>query len=298
MTATRPPAKGSSTSTGGGEKLLYDSVALHLSDLHLGEQTQEYCLDVARDRLDAIPEMLEVEKGTGSIWVILNGDLTQGSANFATQIATSEIHTRGQRAECVKMILGVIRGTHRRFPRVRIYVRCAPGNHGKIHEYEHPDSNADLEVGDRIVDGLRGESWCKAESGRGISRVVEISGVRVAMLHQAEKALQIDPSVVSVCRPGESPRSDGIARATPAMLRKVKTRLAHYGAQLLLGGHWHYPAAWWVDEVDGQRLIYVQNGSLSGENEYGEQRAMFGRPAQSVIYFGGGVARDVRWLRW
>lgn len=247
------------------------AILLHLSDLHFGKETSEYSSTVAAKRLDGIPAQIKAEKPPERVLVLLNGDLVEGEGIFPHQEAVNGDHARDQVNDCAHSLARLARGLHKRWPRALVRIVVVRGNHGRLSKTAHPESSLDLMVGDALYLHLKGEAWCQVAVERGVAHVEDVCGKRVVAMHRAEKGA-----------------------GTNAGYGRVARRLRHYGADVLLAGHWHEGA---VYERDGQ-VLYVVNGSLCGPDEYSEQLGAYDPPMQSVLYFGPRGLEDVQWLRW
>ena len=250
------------------------TLCLLLSDLHFGKRTDGgFDSSTATARILEIPGRIEWTNKAppATVWVLLVGDLAEGEGIWPAQGAENEIGARDQVNECVSALRGMVGGLHRRWPRARVRMRFVRGNHGAIAKCAHPDSNLDLLIGDALCEQAHGKPWLEVGVSRGLSHVEEIGGVRVAMIHRAEKH-----------------------SATNAMLGRLLRRLRYYRADLLLAGHWHTAASWTIDG----RTIYIQNGSLCGPDYYSEQLGVFDPPAQATWIISDGRVGEIRWLRW
>jgi predicted phosphodiesterase len=188
---------------------------------------------------------------------------------------------------CTKAIDSLIKTIKKRWRGAAVRVYVVRGNHGRIM-CASSQSSLDAMVGDAltpshdVVDG-------------GLATVATVAGARIALIHRAEKAIQTDPTVVCVERPGERGLRGLALRGTPTLLKKIRARMRHYSADALVAGHWHCPAVW--RDLDG-RVMYVQNGSLCGGDEYSEQLGLYDEAAQAIIEIRDGAICDVGWVKW
>jgi len=265
-------------------------LVLVLSDLHFGKgqegngRLEAYDLEIADERVRGIPTQLRGHDAPASLTVLLVGDLADGSGIYPYQdTMTDDANPLRQVAVCIGALWHMLCGLAEMWPDTKIFVRSVRGNHGRLHPSSHPQANWDNQIVFRLAELAMSQPQIDVVPHYGLSYVTPVGSIRIAMIHKAEKHATSGP-----------------------MIKRVKRRLRHYKADILISAHWHTGQAFAPDETaqyycnDGP-LLYVLNGSLCGPDEYSEQMGLFDGPRQALITVPqlGPVGYDaVEWLEW
>lgn len=242
-----------------------------LSDLHFGKETDTFDSDIARERLEMIPDMIAGApslKDCNKLHLMLMGDIIEGQTHIfpsqATQVSQHELEQKSLAASALEVC---VQGLLKIFPSLCIHTIA--GNHGHTGRRGHPVANWDNAVYDELRVRLRG------------------SGARMSINHG-----EIAP--VKVGRTTGIITHKGVPHiGTPARQLKFLSWLVEYGASWMACGHWH---TWGIPSYQSWPLII--NGSLSGPDSFSDVIAKYSPARQGFFFEEGGELFGFSYLGW
>lgn len=235
------------------------SLVLFLSDLHFGQQASDFNIEVAKERLLAIPEMLcqETFPKLDEIVVVLGGDLVEGEDIFSNQNIGLECPVFMQIQEVTSTLWQLLLDLQMNFD-IPVRVETVFGNHGRPSKTADQRSNWDNIVHMQL--SLLAEH---VDAGITVNLnfeeflIVQIKDKTGLVNHQGTKHL-----------------------GTPAMQTKFAGWLFPEGYDFMMHGHWHH---WQIGAYLGKPMI--SNGSLpGGSNDLAYRMALQAEPARQAFF--------------
>lgn len=233
-----------------------------LSDLHIGAEFSnffgEYDSDIAKRRLnDYLGEILKIRERHGSknVYVVLAGDLINGSIHKTIQITNRE-NVIDQIKLAVEYISAFCFELSQNF--ANVYLTDCAGNHSRIDRKEDA-------LHDERLDSLI--SWTVEKLLSHVGNFLVLSGNK------------IDVGIAGLDIRGKKYVAvhgdfDGVSKQAMARL----AMMIGYTPYAVVMGHRHFPA---VSDESGVRVI--QGGSLCGSgDDYTIEKRLSGKPSQTV----------------
>lgn len=251
------------------------AIVLQFTDNHFGKECPGFGLDVARDRVEAFPEIINDRhrlKSFDEVGLVFNGDNVEGSGTFPSQLALlRESMPRQLAAACEAHSQAIF--AVRKMTKARIRIRLVPGNHGTTTRFDHPETNWDNVLSMLIqlrVDGAKLNGIDFPPNQYKPFNMLEIGGTRGLITHEAIPHL-----------------------GTPARVVKFLSWLLWFKCDWLASGHHHR-----ASHQMAQGWSMFKGGSLSGVDDYGESKALFDPPSQCAWILEGGAPVDHAVVRW
>ncbi len=242
------------------------SLVIVLSDNHFGKKTEDFNLEIARERVVSITDQIIANRGGDTEYVdevvlVLAGDEVEGEDIYSNQNGALEcpvIYQAKAACEAYWQLALDLRATFQ--CRVRI-VTC-PGNHGRMSKTADTRSNWDNVV--YMMLGVLVEQNPELDIQMDLNfdefALFEVKGKLGCAYHYGTKHL-----------------------GTPAMTQKMAGWVLSKGIDFLVHGHWHH---WGIETYLGRPMMH--NGCLCGPDDLAEKMAVEEPPRQGYFY----VERD------
>lgn len=260
-----------------------ESLVVMLSDHHVGKTITNcdgeeiFNVPIAVDRIRQIGDNIlnvisHAQKGApiDEIVVAMIGDMCEGSGDiYKTQAHALDDHVAGQLKAATKALwelivkLSNIKG----IKKVRV-VTCR-GNHGRISDFAHEDSNIDNLLYDNLqfAAELYGDSRITVTTKYSPYHEVDIRGHKVLLRHEAP-----------------------ITCDTPAARAKLGGWFSmHAPSKILLSGHFHHTQ---ISTFEDKYVL--RNASLCGPDSLSEKMGVFSKCEQTV--FGMSAKRMITYI--
>lgn len=243
-----------------------EDMIILLSDLHIGLDVSNsfgsYNTEIAKDRLSQYRDQvrkIQIEKKCQNAWVVLIGDMCNGSIHVTTRLENRE-NTIRQTQIAAELISNFVYGIYPYFENV--FVNSIAGNHSRIGLKDEVLRN------ERLDDIIPWYMRAKLEHIPEI-RFLDTGNIDPTIGDFVVKGNKI----VAVHGDYDSFGESGVSKLT-MMLR--------YIPDIILMGHLHHTEFTNVSDVD-----VVRCGSLCGAcNDYEVSKRIYGKPQQMVLTIG------------
>ena len=235
------------------------SLVLSLSDLHFGQKTPIFNLDIAKQRISAIPELLldnKIRQELDEILVVLGGDINEGEDIYANQNISLECPVIQQVQISVASLWDLLVNLQKAF-KLPIRVKPVPGNHGRMSKTADPRSNWD-----------------------------NVTYMMLSLLAENHKDIYFDLNfeeflTIDIKDKIGLVNHEGVKHlGTPAMQTKFAGWLFPDKLDFLMHGHYH---KWEISTHLGKPMI--ANGCLmGGGNNLSQRMALAAEPARQAYF--------------
>lgn len=233
------------------------SIVVHLSDTHMGKQTDNFDSEVFAERFASIPNKILNEVGVPGdlreVVVILAGDMVEGEDIFPTQNGHIEM-------PAIHQIKLVIDNTWKLVVALKnnlgvpVRMVTVPGNHGRVSK-----SAAEVTNWDNVV----------YQTLSYIVQTADDPDITIDCNFDSFHVFSVQDKTVLITHHGTK------HLGTPAMQSKIAGWIYTKEFDIAFHGHWHQ---WAVDSQFG-RLV-MKNGSLPGPDDLSERMGVFDPPRQ------------------
>jgi len=266
-TLRQPPAKKVK-----GVKSNEASLVIVLSDLHDGKRSKEFDSAVLESRISAtLCQTRRFAPRVDEVVVCLVGDLVQGTGIYPNQEISLEYGAMSQVMHVTQILWAWMKLLQEQFE-CPVRVVSVPGNHGRLGKQAAEEDNLDNLALYSLVCLARNYDSIEVEESYSPFNVVDIKGHRCLLNHVGMKHV-----------------------GTPTMQRKAGAWLSYNECDIFITGHDHTASI-----SDGwMGKLVIQNGSVCGEDDFGERHALF-NPARQVAFLleRGQKPAEFRFLRW
>ncbi len=236
------------------------SLVVCLTDLHFGKHTDNFNMEVGRERLETMPaRILEagiVPEDIDEVVLLVGGDVVEGEDIYANQNGVLECPVIEQ-AKAVASALWKCGMNFKSTFKCKVRFETSPGNHGRMSKTASTDSNWDNVVSimlGLIADGVNDKD-ISVNVNFSFFKIFEVKGKRGMLYHYGTKHL-----------------------GTPATQVKFAGWVINDKIDFIVHGHWH---KWGVETYLGRPMI--SNGSLPGPDDLSRQMAMEEAPRQGYF---------------
>ena len=273
---------GSASGDGVGDDDDAESLVVVLSDHHVGktikncEGEEIYNIPIAVDRIRQIGESIarvisHAQKGANinEIVVTLVGDMCEGSGDiYKTQAHALDDHVAGQLKAATKALWNLIVKLSNIEGIKNVRVVSCRGNHGRISDSAHEDSNIDNLLYDnlQLAAEIYGDPKISVETKYSEYHLTSIRGHKVLLRHEAP-----------------------ITCDTPAARAKLGGWFSMTSAKVLISGHFHHTQMSTFED----KYVF-RNASLCGPDSLSQRMGVFSNCEQ--IVFGMSAKRMITFV--
>ena len=249
----------------------FESLVVVLSDLHVGKTItncdgeQIYNIPISVDRIHQIGDSIlrvisHAQKGANidEIVVCMVGDMCEGSGDiYKTQSHSLDDHVAGQVKAATRSLWSLIVKLSNIDGIKKVRVVTCRGNHGRMSDFAHEDSNIDNLLYDNLqfASILHGDTKISVETKYSAFHAFEIRGHRILLRHEAP-----------------------ITCDTPAARAKLAGWFSMHSAKMLVSGHFHHTQ---ISTFEDKYVI--RNASLCGPDNLSEKMGVFAKCEQTVF---------------
>lgn len=222
------------------------SLVVVLSDTHFGKHTEDYDLNVAKQRMLSIPTSIFNQSlpKIDEVVLILAGDMVEGEDIYATQTNHIECSVFDQMQACVASVWQTIL-LFRELFKCRIRVETVPGNHGRMSKTANEKTNWDNVVYYTLLT---------------VSEIHKDPEIIINANFEKFVNFQVKDKVGMAHHKGVK------HTGTPAMQLKVAGWARSKDFDFMIQGHWH---EWKVGNWLGKYIMC--NGCMCGPDDLAEE---------------------------
>jgi len=249
-----------------------ESLVIMLSDLHIGKNIKDECgverynVEIALERIEQIGTGIKrvighVKKGArvDEVVVCMIGDMLEGGGDiYKTQAHHLDDHVAGQLKAATRSLWKLITDLADIEGIEKVRVATVRGNHGRLSDFTHEDSNIDNLLYDNLefAATLHGDEKISVTTKYAPYHIVTVKGHRLLLRHEAP--LTCDTSA---------------ARAKLGGWCEI-----HGPISAILSGHYHHTQI----STYGDKYI-LRNSSLCGPDDLSEKMGVHAKPEQIVF---------------
>jgi predicted phosphodiesterase len=217
--------------------LTENALVIHLTDAHVGKLTDDYNLEIARQRIESIPERAVEGKSYDRVLLLLGGDNVDGSEIYPHHAAVSQHSTVKQIAVAGEAIFQAAVRLNK-LTGASVEIIGVTGNHGRVGRGADPASNFDAHlIQELALRALHSKlDWLIVRTNCPHHQLIRVGGTKGLLTHRMVKHT-----------------------GTPAMQVKILAAVLKFDVDWIAAGHFHVPGH---TAVEGKH--YFAGGTLAG----------------------------------